>query len=79
MNRRTPKTEIVVELMRRGQRQKDFSRQVGLHPSTFSRIINGWAIPRHQDMLRISSALGKKPEDIFPEFGQYCNALVDMG
>lgn len=59
--------ELLKAIREKGLKQRDFAKIVGEHESVVSRIITGsWEI----DPLRKfkwSRALGKKPEDLFPE------------
>jgi transcriptional regulator with XRE-family HTH domain len=38
----------------------------GIHPSKISLIENGFVEPREDEIKKLSTALGVKPEEIFP-------------
>jgi len=51
-------TDIRIALLQVGLSQIELAYLVGLHPSTISRVVNGWHIPSERVQQAIREALG---------------------
>ncbi len=54
------------ELRKRGLKQVRVATQLGIHPTRFSGMCNGWARPTPEQRERISEYLGTDPDELFP-------------
>ena len=59
--------DLKKELRKRELRQVRVAQALGIHPSRFSGICNGWLRPSPEQRSRIASFLGVTSEDLFPK------------
>lgn len=50
-----------------GLSQKEYAALVGVHETVISRIINGYYNVTKIQRIKYSKALGKSPDELFPE------------
>jgi lambda repressor-like predicted transcriptional regulator len=58
--------KLKILVLKSGKSQSALCRQAGLTDTVFSRILHEWQVPREETKVRIASALGVRPQDIFP-------------
>lgn len=58
---------IRVRQMQLGVTSVDVAFRSGIHPSSYSRILNGWMTPTEEQKVRIAAVLKCSPEEIFGE------------
>jgi transcriptional regulator with XRE-family HTH domain len=72
------RSELAVALAIDGRQHRDIAASAGLAPQTLSRILSGRIRdPRPQTRHAIASALGRTPEEIFPEYTTAAPADTD--
>ena len=61
---------LAVALLRQGLTHKEASKRLGMHPTSFSKVVNGQLelneIRKHQ----LAALVGKRHWELFPEGGQ---------